>query len=369
MARLWQRSVVEAQPTVLGPRAGEAKGGTRSRLRRVASEPPPAVGSPLWEPAVSLARALGSIPRWVWLATALLVAGSVASLGSAADVPEQLLVGPPIRKAIDGAVDWVVVAWHPFFSAVNVTVLKYLLLPLQSWLTGLPWWLTTFVVTLAAHQVVGRGFSVLAASMMVALAGFGLFNAAMDTLAIVLTASLLAVVVGIPAGILAAKSNLFDAALRPVLDLMQTMPSFVYLIPVVMLFGLGKVPAVIAVVIYALPPIIRFTNLGIRQVDASVIEAARAFGATGTQLLVKVQVPLAVPTIMAGLNQTIMMALAMVVIAAMIGAGGVGLEVITGINRLESGTGLLGGIAIVFMAIILDRITQGLVKQPPMEHR
>jgi glycine betaine/proline transport system permease protein len=168
-------------------------------------------------------------------------------------------------------------------------------------------------------------------------------------------------------GILAAKNDFFEAAVRPVLDLMQTMPSFVYLIPVVMLFGLGKVPAVIAVVIYALPPIIRFTNLGIRQVDSTVLEAARAFGATGTQLLVKVQLPLALPTIMAGLNQTIMMALAMVVVAAMIGAGGLGAEVLTGIGRLESGTGLLGGIGIVFMAMILDRITQGLVKQQPVE--
>ena len=168
---------------------------------------------------------------------------------------------------------------------------------------------------------------------MVALAAIGLFEAAMATLSIVLTATLLAIALGVPAGIIAAKNDLFDATVRPVLDLMQTMPSFVYLIPVVMLFGLGKVPAVIAVWIYAVPPIIRFTNLGIRQVDANVLEAARAFGATGAQLLIKVQLPLALPTIMAGLNQTIMMALAMVVIAAMIGAGGVGAEVLNGIAR------------------------------------
>lgn len=328
---------------------------------------PAAAERPFWEPALTLLGALGVIPRWAWFAVILLIVGSLTSLGTATDVPGQLQVGPTVRKAVDGAVDWVVIAWHPFFSAVNVTVLQWLLLPLQNWLMGLPWWLTTCVVTLASYGVVGRGFSLLAAGMMVALAAFGLFGAAMATLAIVLTATLLAVVLGIPAGILAAKNSFFETTVRPVLDLMQTMPSFVYLIPVVMLFGLGKVPAVIAVVIYALPPIIRFTNLGIRQVDSSVMEAAQAFGATGAQLLVKVQLPLALPTIMAGLNQTIMMALAMVVVAAMIGAGGLGAEVLTGIGRLESGTGLLGGIGIVFMAMILDRITQGLVKQPSVD--
>ncbi len=382
MAKLWQQSVVEAQPIVIGPSIKavkvasneamdtrkEAKG-ARGNLSRADESLPAAleVESPFWEPALTLTRVLAAIPIWVWLAATLLIAGSLTSLGTSADVPEQMLVGPTVRKAIDGAVDWVVVYWHPFFSAVNVTLLQWLLVPLQNWLIGLPWWLTTCVVTLASYRVVGRSFSLLTAGMMVALAAFGLFSAAMATLAIVLTSTLLAVTLGIPTGILAAKNNLFDAATRPILDLMQTMPSFVYLIPVVMLFGLGKVPAVIAVVIYALPPIIRFTSLGIRQVDSSILEAARAFGATGAQLLVKVQLPLALPTIMAGLNQTIMMALAMVVIAAMIGAGGVGAEVLNGIARLESGTGLLGGIAIVFMAMILDRLTQGLVKQRPAE--
>ena len=146
---------------------------------------------------------------------------------------------------------------------------------------------------------------------------------------------------------------------------MQTMPSFVYLIPVLMLFGLGKVPAVIATVIYALPPIIRLTNLGIRQVDYEVIEAGWAFGATRAQVLFKVQIPLALPTIMAGFNQTIMMALAMVVIASMIGAKGLGVEVLNGIARLEVGRGLMGGVGIVVMAIVLDRITQGLAKEQP----
>jgi ABC-type proline/glycine betaine transport system permease subunit len=146
--------------------------------------------------------------------------------------------------------------------------------------------------------------------------------------------------------------------------MMQTMPSFVYLIPAVMLLGLGKTPAVMAVSIYAIPPIIRLTSLGIRQVDASVVEAGQSFGATPWQLLSKVQVPLALPTILAGLNQTVMMALAMVVIASMIGAQGLGIEVLKGISRLEPGRGLIAGTAIVFMAIILDRISQGFAKRP-----
>jgi glycine betaine/proline transport system permease protein len=143
---------------------------------------------------------------------------------------------------------------------------------------------------------------------------------------------------------------------------MQTMPSFVYLVPAIMLFGLGTTPAIMATIIYAVPPLIRLTNLGIRQVDPEVVEAARAFGSTSRQILVKVQFPMALPTIMAGINQTIMMALAMVVIASMIGAEGLGIEVLNGINRLEPGRGLIGGLGIVIMAIIIDRITQGLAR-------
>ncbi|MDO8751651.1 MAG: ABC transporter permease subunit [Dehalococcoidia bacterium] len=255
-----------------------------------------------------------------------------------------------------------VVNWDPFFRAVNVAVLHYLLLPLEKWLLSLPWWLVVVGVALAAYRIVGAAFALPAAAMVMLLVVFGLMDLAMTTLAIVTASTVLAVALGIPTGIMAAKSRHFDAMLRPVLDTMQTMPSFVYLIPILMLFGLGKVPAVIAVVIYAVPPVIRLTNLGIRQVDSSIVEVARAFGATPIQLLVKVQFPLALPTIMAGLNQTIMMALAMVVVASMIGAKGLGVEVLNGIARLEVGRGLLGGIGIVIMAVILDRITQGMAK-------
>ncbi len=306
--------------------------------------------------------ALLSIPLWVWLFGLALAVGSVAFKGVLPEVPKEWLVGLQVSKAVDRGVDWMVVNWDPFFRAVNLVLLHYLLLPLERWLLGLPWWLVVGAVAFISLQLVGRGFSLLATGMMLVLAVFGLMALAMTTLAIVLVSALVAVAVGVPTGIAMAKSNRLDATIRPVLDLMQTMPSFVYLIPIMMLFGLGKVPAILAVFIYAVPPIIRFTSLGIRQVDASVIEAARAFGATGLQLLLKVQLPLALPTIMAGLNQTIMMALAMVVVASMIGAKGLGVEVLNGIARLEVGRGLLGGIGIVIMAIILDRVTQGLAR-------
>ena len=156
-----------------------------------------------------------------------------------------------------------------------------------------------------------------------------------------------------------------ELAARPALDLMQTMPAFVYLIPAAMFFGLGAVPGTIATVIFSMPPVVRLTNLGIRQVHAEFIEAGLAFGCTPTQLLLKVQIPNALPSIMAGINQTVMMALAMVVIASMIGAGGLGTEVLNGIARLEAGRGFVGGLSIVIMAIIIDRISQGLTRAQP----
>ena len=306
-----------------------------------------------------LLRALKSLPKWVWVVVGLLLIGSIVPFGGAADVPESVGVGPTFSRWVNDAVEWMVVTWDPFFSAVNIGVLRYLLLPLEGWLQSLPWWLAIGVVALIAYRIVGPTFSAVAVALMLTVAVLGIFDLAMSTLALVTVATLLCVILGVPAGIVSARSDRFDAILRPVLDLMQTMPSFVYLIPMLMLFGLGKVPAILATVIYAVPPIIRLTNLGIRQVDSSVIEAARAFGSTPNQLLFKVQIPLAMPTVMAGLNQTIMMALAMVVIAALIGAKGLGVEVFNGIARLDVGRGLIGGIGIVVLAIILDRITQG----------
>ncbi len=279
------------------------------------------------------------------------------------DFPELLIIGRDIQKWIDGVVDWVVINWDPFFSAINTGVLR-ILVPFESFLQWLPWWFVVIIVGIIAWRKVSVRFGVIAAVLLLAISFFGLLDLAMTTLAVVLTAALLCVVIGLPLGITAARNDRFESILRPVLDTMQTMPSFVYLIPALMLFGLGKTPAVMATMIYAIPPIIRLTNLGVRQVDSSVIEAGMASGTTSWQLLRKIQVPLAMPTILAGLNQTIMMALAMVVIASMIGAKGLGAEVLNGIARVEVGRGFLGGISIVFLAVILDRVSQGFASRP-----
>jgi len=187
-----------------------------------------------------------------------------------------------------------------------------------------------------------------------------LWNLAMLTLALVIVSTVLALAISIPIGIAAAGSEPLNAALRPVLDFMQTMPSFVYLIPAVIFFGLGSVPGIIATVVFAMPPALRLTNLGIRQVPRELIEVADAFGSTPRQKLLKVQIPVALPTIMAGVNQCIMLALSMTVIASMIGAGGLGYQVLVGIQRVDIGMGFEAGLAIVILAIILDRITQSL---------
>ena len=198
---------------------------------------------------------------------------------------------------------------------------------------------------------------------LVAIGLVGYWESAMETVALIIVAVVLSIAIAVPIGILAARSNLVDGTIRPVLDMMQTMPAYVYLVPGIMLFGIGNVPAIFATVIYAVPPAIRLTNLGIRQVTPQVVEAAQSFGTTRRQLLLKVQLPMAIPTIMAGVNQTIMMALAMVVVASLVGAGGLGEDVLRALNRFKPGEALLGGLAIVALAIIVDRITQAWAKE------
>ncbi|MFC2033769.1 ABC transporter permease [Chloroflexota bacterium] len=278
--------------------------------------------------------------------------------------PEAWDIGWEVIKAIDWLVDWVIINCDPFFAAINVVISRGILGPFEDFLQWIPWWIFIAVVGLIAWRAVSVKFGITAIVFLVIMGFLGLYDLAMSTLAIVLTASLLCIVVGIPLGISASKSSRFERILRPILDGMQTMPSFVYLIPALMLFGLGRTPAVIATTIYAIPPIIRLTTLGINGVDSQVVEAGKSFGATPWQMLAKVQIPLAMPTILAGLNQTIMMALAMVVIASMIGAKTLGTEVLNGIARIEVGRGFIGGLGIVFTAIILDRISQGFAKKP-----
>ena len=218
------------------------------------------------------------------------------------------------------------------------------------------------IIVLIAWQAAGRRTAIYVA---VALAVLGLLSPeawplAMTTLAIVVASVILAVIIGLPLGILAGKSDRFEAVLRPILDTMQTIPAFVYLVPVVMLIGIGNVAGVIVTIIFALAPLIRLTSLGIRSVNQSVVEAARAFGATPAQIMFKVELPMATPTIFAGLNQTIMLSLSMVVIASMISVRGLGNEVLRAMGRLDAGKAIVGGLGIVMLAIVLDRITQGL---------
>ncbi len=263
-----------------------------------------------------------------------------------------------LRQVIDRFVDHLVANYADTLEQMSQPILSALVW-LEQVLRESPWWAVVLVVMVLTWLASRRFW--LSVSMGLLLCGIGvigLWDAGMQTLSLMLMASVLSIVIGIPFGILIARLNWLRAVMLPVLDVMQTMPSFVYLIPVVMLFGLGKIPALIATVIYAVPPLIRLTDLGIRLVDREVLEASRAFGANAWQQLFGVQLPLALPNIMAGINQTTMMALAMVVIASMIGAKGLGYEVLLGINRLEVGRGLLAGIGIVALAILFDRITQ-----------
>lgn len=265
-----------------------------------------------------------------------------------------------IVDPVNTAVDWIVTHWGGFFHALSADMLRYLLVPLGQFLGMIPPYVVIILIGLLAWQATRRWTTALGIMLALFLIGsFGLWSKLMLTSSLMLVSALLSVIIGVPVGILVARSNRLRSVVLPILDVMQTMPSFVYLIPVLMLFNLGQVPAIFATVIYAIPPLIRLTDLGIRQVDTEVLEAARAFGTSPRQLLWGVQIPLARPSIMAGINQTVMMALAMVVLASLIGARGLGEDVLTGINTLNVGLGLQAGLAIVILAIIIDRITQG----------
>lgn len=228
----------------------------------------------------------------------------------------------------------------------------------------IPWWVYLILVFFIGWKLgkkLSRGIIYTLAMLFIGL--FNLWDLMIETLSIVIAAVIISLIIGFPIGILLSKSNRADKIIRPVLDTMQTMPVFIYLIPAVIFFGLGKAPAVLATTIYAVVPLIRLTNHGIKMVDAEVVEAAKAFGSTSWQTLIKVQIPQALPTIMTGVNQTIMMAMSMVVTTSMIGVNGLGMEVLIGVQRMELGRGLIAGIAVVILAIILDRLTQGLVKK------
>ncbi|MGV8856430.1 MAG: ABC transporter permease [Devosia sp.] len=269
----------------------------------------------------------------------------------------------PLRRAVDDALTWVVRHWGGAFEA-GAHPLLMLLKGIENLLIATPWWLIiAILVGIAWLSTRNWKLPTVVFFALIFLGVMDLWEDAMATMALMIAATLTAIVIAIPVGVWMSRSINVRKSITPLLDLMQTLPSFVYLIPTVMIFGPGKIPALIATIIYASPPLVRLTDLGLRSVDPAVMEASRAFGTNPRQRLLGVQIPLALPTILAGVNQTTMMALSMVVIASMIGAGGLGYQVLQGIGRLEVSRGLFAGLGIVALAIIFDRVTQAFGKQ------
>ncbi len=262
-------------------------------------------------------------------------------------------------EGIDDAVGWMTTEGSWLFDGLS-TAVTYTLVKIETGLKWTPW--PVIVVGLALLSfAVGRWAMLAFSAAALLFVGFmDLWANTMDTVALMAVAVAIAVAIGLPLGVLGARSSLADKVMRPILDGMQTMPSFVYLLPGILFFGLGKPAGIFATIIYAVPPVIRLTNLGIRQVSAETVQAARSFGASPWQVLTKVQVPMALPTIMAGINQTTMMALAMVTIASLVAAGGLGDNVNRALQKNEPGNGLLAGLAIVFLAIVMDRLSQAI---------
>jgi glycine betaine/proline transport system permease protein len=265
----------------------------------------------------------------------------------------------PVGDWVEHGVDWIQLNMAPALDAF-AAVIGFVADSLENFLLFFPPWLLALIIIGLGWWRVGWKFGVFTFFALGLLLGMGLWDETVSTLALVIAASFVALVIGMPIGVAMARNDTVESIVRPVLDFMQTMPPFVYLIPAAIFFGLGKVPGTIATVVFSMPPAVRLTNLGIRQVSRENVEAGIAFGCTDRQLLYKVQLPLAMPSIMAGVNQTIMLSLSMVVIASMIGAGGLGNTVLTGIQRLNVGLGFEGGLGVVILAIILDRVTQSI---------
>lgn len=295
-------------------------------------------------------------------------AGAADAAGSLASTPgtdngfalHQLWDGSlPIESWINEGLEWVVANFRPFFQTVRAPI-DATLTWVENLLTTLPTLAMVALLGVLAWQFAGRLIAVGTVVSLLAVAMLGIWPEAMVTLSLVLTSLVFCVLIGLPLGIFLASSDRAQNVMRPFLDAMQTTPAFVYLVPVVMLFGIGNVPGVIVTIVFALPPLVRLTNLGIRQVRPDLIEAGRAYGASPMQMLLKVQLPLAMPSVMAGINQSLMLSLSMVVIASMIAVGGLGQMVLRGIGRLDMGLATVGGLGIVLLAITLDRFTQAM---------
>lgn len=267
----------------------------------------------------------------------------------------------PIGEWIEGNIKEWLFEQRPLFKKLSAPI-DTVLNSLDSLLNFIPFPIILLIFVFLAYRTNGLKFAIFSFVSLVFIDLVDLWSESMTTLAMIFTAVIFCMLIGIPFGILASRSNTFEIILRPILDIMQTIPSFVYLIPVVMLFGVGLTPGVVATIIFALPPIIRLTNLGIRQVGKGFKEAGSSLGLTKFLILIKIEIPLSLKTIMAGVNQTLMLALSMVVIAALIGAGGLGLTVYIALGRLDVGSAVIGGTGIVILAIILDRITQKIIK-------
>ncbi|MEG0974803.1 MAG: glycine betaine/L-proline ABC transporter permease ProW [Comamonas sp.] len=265
----------------------------------------------------------------------------------------------PVQDWINNGLTWVVEHFRPFFQAVRVPI-DGTLSGVENMLTAMPMLAMIAIFALIAWQFAGGTLAIGAIVSLLIVGMLGIWHEAMVTLSLVLTSLAFCIIIGLPLGILLASSDRAQRLFRPVLDAMQTTPAFVYLVPVVMLFGIGNVPGVVVTIVFALPPLVRLTNLGIRQVRPDLIEASRAYGASPLQMLFKVQLPLAMPSVMAGINQALMLSLSMVVIASMIAVGGLGQMVLRGIGRLDMGLATIGGLGIVLLAILLDRITQAM---------
>jgi glycine betaine/proline transport system permease protein len=275
--------------------------------------------------------------------------------------PSDFEVYIPLAEWIEGNIKEWLFAQRPLFKKISAPI-DTVLNSLETVLNFIPFPLILIIFVFLAYRTNGIKFAIFSLISLIFIDLVDLWSESMTTLAMIFTAVLFCMLIGIPLGILASRSNTFEIILRPILDIMQTIPSFVYLIPVVMLFGVGLTPGVVATIIFALPPIIRLTNLGIRQVGKGFKEAGFSLGLTKFLVLLKIEIPLSLKTIMAGVNQTLMLALSMVVIAALIGAGGLGLTVYIALGRLDVGSAVVGGTGIVILAIILDRITQKIVK-------
>jgi glycine betaine/proline transport system permease protein len=271
----------------------------------------------------------------------------------------------PIGEAVEYIVDWIDTYFGWLLDVIRF-ILDILITSIKDLLLFIPSFVIIIILAAAGWYVSNKDWKmpVLIAAGLLLIQNLRLWPESMETLALVITSTFIALLIAIPTGITASRNDNFNRILRPFLDFMQTMPSFVYLIPAVIFFALGDVPGVIATVIFAMPPAIRLTNLGIRQIPKELNEVADSFGATPNQKLIKVQLPVALPTIMAGVNQCIMLSLSMTVIASMIGAGGLGKNVLMGIQRVDIGMGFEAGLAIVIIAIILDRLSQNLIKNP-----